>query len=51
MSTDKKTFENIGIKFIRFSDNEVKRNINDVLRALEYKIREIEKDKKLNDND
>jgi very-short-patch-repair endonuclease len=46
-----KTLENIGIKFIRFSDNEVKRNINDVLRALEYKIREIEKDKKLNDND
>ena len=37
-----KTLENLGIKFIRFSDHEVKRSMNDVLRALEFKIREIE---------
>ncbi len=35
--------ERLGISFIRFSDIDIKRNINDVLKALEYKIMEIEK--------
>jgi very-short-patch-repair endonuclease len=34
--------ESLGISFVRFSDYEVKRNINDVLRALEFFIMEIE---------
>ena len=37
-----KKLESLGISFIRFSDNDVKRNINDVLRALEIVILEIE---------
>jgi len=37
-----KKLESQGIKFIRFRDYDVKRNINDVLRAVEFKIREIE---------
>ena len=41
-----KTLENLGIKFIRFSDHDVKRSMNDVLRALEFKIREIENETK-----
>jgi very-short-patch-repair endonuclease len=41
-----KTLENLGIKFIRFSDYDVKRNMNDVLRALEFTIREIENETK-----
>ncbi len=34
--------EGYGISFIRFSDNDVKRNLNDVLRALEIVILELE---------
>ncbi|MCX6327335.1 MAG: endonuclease domain-containing protein [Bacteroidia bacterium] len=34
--------ERLGVKFIRFSDIDVKRNMNDVLRALEIVIIEIE---------
>jgi very-short-patch-repair endonuclease len=34
--------ESFGISFVRFSDYDVKRNINDVLRALEFVIMEIE---------
>ena len=41
-----KILENLGIRFIRFSDYEVKRNINDILRALEFIIREIENETK-----
>jgi very-short-patch-repair endonuclease len=41
-----KTLENLGIKFIRFSDHDVKRNLNDVLRALEFTISEIENETK-----
>jgi very-short-patch-repair endonuclease len=37
--------EGLGIHFIRFSDNDVKRNLNDVLRALEITILEIEQKK------
>jgi len=37
-----KNLENLGISFVRFSDYDVKRNINDVLRALEIVIKEIE---------
>lgn len=37
-----KKLERLGIIFIRFSDNDVKRNIADVLRALEFVISEIE---------
>jgi very-short-patch-repair endonuclease len=35
--------EHLGVKFIRFDDIDVKRNMNDVLRALEARIFEIEK--------
>jgi very-short-patch-repair endonuclease len=35
--------ESIGIAFIRFRDIDVKRNMNDVLRALEITISDIEK--------
>ena len=38
----RKILESLGIKIIRFSDNDVKRNLNDVLRALELMISEIE---------
>jgi very-short-patch-repair endonuclease len=38
------TLENLGVRFIRFSDYDVKNNINDVLRALEFTIRNIEKE-------
>ncbi len=34
--------EDLGISFVRFSDYDVKRNINDILRALEFVISEIE---------
>jgi very-short-patch-repair endonuclease len=34
--------ESLGVNFIRFSDLEVKRNMTDVLRALEARIAEIE---------
>ena len=37
--------EGLGIHFIRFSDNDVKRNLNDVLRALGITILEIEQKK------
>jgi very-short-patch-repair endonuclease len=37
--------ESEGIIFIRFSDKDVKKNINDVLRMLEFKISEIEERK------
>jgi len=37
--------ESLGITFVRFSDIDVKRNINDVLRALEITILEIEKNR------
>ena len=33
--------ENLGVKFIRFNDIDVKRNMNDILRALEIAIEEI----------
>ena len=35
--------EALGVKFVRFDDINVKRNMNDVLRALEIVISEIEK--------
>jgi very-short-patch-repair endonuclease len=45
-----KILESLGIKFIRFNDNDVKRNLNDVLRALELMFSEIEEtDKKQGD--
>lgn len=37
--------ETLGVNFIRFDDIDVKRNMNDVLRALESVILEIEKSK------
>jgi very-short-patch-repair endonuclease len=37
-----KKLESFGITFVRFSDNDVKRNLNDILRALEITILEIE---------
>ena len=42
-----KQLESLGISFIRFSDRDVKRNINDVLRALEFVISEIEEKKRM----
>ena len=42
-----KKLENLEIIFIRFSDWDVKRNMNDVLRALEFVISEIEKKKRI----
>jgi len=39
--------ENLEIRFIRFSDWDVKRNITDVLRALEFVISEIGKERRL----
>jgi very-short-patch-repair endonuclease len=44
-----KILESLGIKFIRFNDNDVKRNLNDVLRALELMISEIEEKNKQGD--
>jgi very-short-patch-repair endonuclease len=38
--------ENLGVRFIRFSDYDVKNNMNDVLRALEFTIRKIENESK-----
>jgi very-short-patch-repair endonuclease len=35
--------ELLGVRFIRFDDIDAKRNMNDVIRALEIKILEIEK--------
>lgn len=40
--------EGFDILFIRFSDYDVKRNMNDVLRALEFMISEIEEKKMIN---
>ena len=37
--------ESLGISFVRFCDYDVKRNINDVLRSLEFVIMEIEGEK------
>ena len=37
--------ESLGVRFVRFDNIEVKRNMNDVLRALEIVISEIEKSK------
>ena len=37
--------ESLGVRFVRFDNIEVKRNMNDVLRALEFVISEIEKSK------
>ncbi|TAL66326.1 MAG: DUF559 domain-containing protein [Bacteroidetes bacterium] len=42
-----KRLESLGVKFIRFDDMDVKRNMNDVLRALEVEIIEIEKSTKI----
>lgn len=42
-----KKLESYGISFIRFNDNDIKRNLNDVLRALEIIISEIEEKKSL----
>jgi len=39
--------EGLGIKFLRVSDQNVKRNMTDVLRALEARISEIEKGERL----
>ena len=39
-----KKLESLGVNFIRFSDYDVKRNMNDVLRALDVKINEISKE-------
>jgi len=43
--------ERLGIRFIRFSDYDVKHNINDVLRTLEFVIYEIEEKKKVCDEE
>ena len=43
--TRQKQLEGHGIHFIRFGDNDVKRNLNDILRALEITILEIEQKK------
>ena len=37
--------ESLGVRFVRFGNIDVKRNMNDVLRALEIVISEIEKSK------
>lgn len=37
-----KRLESLGVRFIRFEDIDVKRSMNDVLRALEIEITEIE---------
>jgi very-short-patch-repair endonuclease len=42
-----KKLERLRIKFLRFSDYDVKHNINDVLRTLEFAISEIEEKHKL----
>jgi len=42
-----KKLERLRIKFLRFSDYDVKHNINDVLRTLEFAIYEIEEKHKL----
>jgi very-short-patch-repair endonuclease len=42
-----KKLENLEVTFIRFSDWDVKRNMNDVLRALEFVISEIEQKKRI----
>ena len=41
-ATRQKKLESLGITFIRFSDNDVKRNLNDVLRSLEITVLEME---------
>jgi very-short-patch-repair endonuclease len=42
-----KKLESLGISIVRFSDEDVKRHINDVLRALEIEIFEIEEKNKV----
>lgn len=37
--------ESMGIKVLRFDDSDVKKNLTDVLRAIEFNIRELEKEK------
>ena len=39
-----KKLESLGVSFVRFNDSDIKRNINDVLRALEIVISEIERE-------
>ncbi|MCX6252980.1 MAG: DUF559 domain-containing protein [Bacteroidia bacterium] len=41
-----RSLERVGVRFIRFEDIDIKRNMNDVLRALEIVILEIEKSNK-----
>ena len=41
-ATRQKKLESLGITFIRLSDNDVKRNLNDVLRSLEITVLEME---------
>jgi very-short-patch-repair endonuclease len=41
-----RSLERVGVRFIRFEDVDIKRNMNDVLRALEIVILEIEKSNK-----
>ncbi len=33
--------ENLGVKFIRFNDLDIKKNMNDVIRCLQFKIEEL----------
>jgi very-short-patch-repair endonuclease len=40
--TRQQRLESFGIKVVRFSDYDVKRNMNDILRALEFVISKIE---------
>jgi very-short-patch-repair endonuclease len=42
-----KKLENLGINVIRFNDRDVKQNINDVLRAIEFAISELEEKKRI----
>ena len=44
---DKENWKIFGISVVRFSDYDVKRNINDILRALEFVISEIEEKKRM----
>jgi len=39
--------EDLGVRFIRFSDTDIKRNLNDVLRALQIVISEIESENQI----
>jgi very-short-patch-repair endonuclease len=42
-----KKLEGLGVNFIRFNDRDVKQNINDILRAIEFVISEIEEKEKI----